>query len=72
MHPLKAFFVASNTTAASLAPRVPTATAYLSQIMTGHRRPSPQMAEAIAAATGGVVKAADLVFWHTAKRKRAA
>lgn len=77
MHPLKAWLTAASLTAEAFAARMDTSAQYLSQIMCGRRRPSPEFAQRISSATGDTVSARDLVFWmppakSSAKRNKAA
>lgn len=68
-HPLKAYLKETETTEATFAEKVGTTSSYVSQIVTAHRWPSRDLAIAIEKATGGLVKAADLLTWkpeHTA------
>lgn len=69
MHPLKAYLKETTTTESAFAAKVGTTSSYLSQIICAQRWPSRALAESIEQATGGLVKAADLLTW---KPKRAA
>ncbi len=46
------------------ADKVGTTSSYVSQIICAHRWPSRDLAAAIEKATGGLVKAADLLTWQ--------
>ncbi len=63
MHPLKAYLEETDTTEGSFAQRVGTKPSYLSQIICAHRWPGRALAQKIEEATGGLVKAADLLTW---------
>lgn len=68
-HPLKAYLVETEMTEGDFAKKVGTKPAYLSNIICAHRWPSRSLAQKIEEATGGLVKAADLLTW---KPERAA
>lgn len=63
MHPLKAYLKTADRTEADFAASVGTTSSYLSQIICAKRWPSRGLAEEIERATGGLVKAADLLTW---------
>jgi len=69
VHPLKAYLKQTETTEAAFAAKAGTTSSYLSQIICGQRWPSRALADAIEAAAGGAVKAAELLTW---KPQRAA
>ena len=68
-HPLKAYLEETETTEGAFAERVGTKPSYLSNIITARRWPGRALAQKIEEATGGLVKAADLLTWNP---KRAA
>lgn len=61
-HPLKKWLEASKQTEAQFAASVGTTASYVSNLINGHRYPSRRMAQALSAATGGFVTAADLLL----------
>ena len=63
-HPLKEWLRARGETAEHFAARIDSTASYVSQIMTGYRRPSVELAKAIEAVTDGEVRAADLLLWE--------
>ena len=65
---LKSFIERSGLKPAQFARKAGISKSYLSEILAGERRPSPQLAEKIAKATKGEVSAESLVF----PRRRAA
>lgn len=69
MHPLKAYLKETETTEADFAEKLGTSSSYISQIICAQRWPSRGLADQIQRATGGLVKAADVLTW---KPKRAA
>lgn len=66
-HPLKAYLVETETTESAFAEKVGTKPSYLSQIICAHRHPGRALAKKIENATGGLVKAADLLTWEPAE-----
>ena len=64
MHPLKRYLKDRSLTADEFAAQIGSTSSYLSQIICGHRRPSVEMARKIEAATGGDVKAGELLLWE--------
>jgi DNA-binding transcriptional regulator YdaS (Cro superfamily) len=68
-HPLKSYLRETETTEADFAKKLGTTSSYVSQIVCAQRWPSRSLADAIEQATGGLVKAADLLTW---KPERAA
>jgi hypothetical protein len=62
-HPLKAYLVETETTESDFADKVGTTASYVSQIITAHRWPGRALANKIETATGGLVKAADVLTW---------
>lgn len=63
-HPLKAYLNETETTETAFAERVGTTASYISQIVISHRHPGRALAKKIEDATGGLVKAADLLTWE--------
>lgn len=63
MHPLKAYLRETKTTEGAFAEKLGTTSSYVSQIICAQRWPSRSLADQIEEATGGLVKAADLLTW---------
>ncbi len=64
MHPLKKWMKEQHVTAEQFAERIASTASYVSQIVTGTRRPSVDLARLIESSTNGDVKAADALLWE--------
>jgi len=64
-HPLKQYLWTSHVRASDFAAQIQTTASYVSQIVCGQRYPSRKMAHRIEHATGGTVKATDLLLWSS-------
>ena len=62
MHPLKTYCLKNNKKIKEIAEKAKTKPVYVSQIIMGYRKPSPELASLIERATGGLVSRLELLY----------